>query len=360
MRVIRMAPVTAVLAALAAVATARATEPEARELAQKFLAHMAGNSPIAGTFEIRQTYDLASLEEFRKKERAFREKKGQGVSFGPDKRDLNCRWAWDGSREMLETLPGSNVWETFFMTPEAHLRGTVKNNFNLGKQELSPVWRPASFYFLGGAAPWSALLKGCEFRIQDAPADAPSGCVALAATSKGISVNLVLNKATGILHGHKMVFADGKPYSELTIEEFKKNGDGRVFPVVARLLLFDPATGKESSRQILSAREISFPSSKAAVDGAFELILPKGTLINDLQLSQQITLKSPASALDVIDGKIPGEPAEFKLSEPATGTQTSPNFDAWHWWALAIAMSLPLGIYLAYRGYKMWKMRDAS
>ena len=60
----------------------------------------------------------------------------------------------------------------------------------------------------------------------------------------------------------------------------------------------------------------------------------------------------------MLAGKISGEPAEFKTTMPSTGTQTGTGSDSGYIWGLALLMSLPLGIYLAYRGHKMWKLRE--
>ena len=255
--------------------TGKATEPEARELAQKFLDHMSANAPVAGTFEIRSMPDPAIQEAFRKASRESAAKEGYGVSFEPDKPELNCRWAWDGSREMLDTLSGSNIWKTFFRTPEACMQGTVRDNFNLEKPGPSSVWRPASFYFLAGAIPWSDPLKECKFRIEDAPTGAPPGCVTLVAESPRVAIHLVVNKTTGTLHGHRRFLPNGKLYGELKIDKLTENPDGRVFPTSARFVLYQPATGKVTNTFVLVARVVSFPASKAALEDAFRLTLPR-------------------------------------------------------------------------------------
>jgi hypothetical protein len=340
--------------------TGQATEPEARELAKKFLAHMSANAPVAGTFEIRTIPDPAIQESLRKAARESGAKEGYGVSFGADKPELNCRWAWDGSREMLDTLSGSNVWQTFLRTPEANLQGTVRDNFNLEKPGPSSGYGPAGFYFLMGRLPWSDPLKDCKFRIEEAPTGSPAGYVSLVATSPKRTVHLVVHRAKGTLHGHRRFLPDGKLSGELMIDKVKENSDGRVFPTSARLLLYQPATGKVMQTYTLTAREVTFPASGPALEDAFRLTLSKGALISDYLLSKQIKLKSPALAADVLAGKIPGEPAEFKTTVPRTGTQSAPASDSWYFWGLALLMSLPLGIYLAYRGYKTWKLRGAD
>jgi hypothetical protein len=331
------------------------TEPTARDLAAKFLDHMEKCTPVAGTFRILTVCDPEIQEAFRKKSRENAIKEGYGVAFGPEKPEFHCRWAWDGSREMLETLSGSNEWKSFFATPEGHLAGAIKGNFNLEKARPSNKWRPASFYFVSGARTWSQVLKNCDLKIEPGRTNAPAGRVILAAKSGNSRVELEIERETGTLHGWRTLLADGKLLAELIIEKLRRNPDGRVFPVEARALLFQPTTGKLDTTYVMSAREISFPTSKAEMDAAFRMILPEGTLISDYMLSQQIHLKGAMSASDVLAGKVSGKPTEFKTTKPLIGKQTAANTESWFWWSMAVVMSVPLALYLSYRGYRICK-----
>ena len=337
-----------------------ATDPEARALVDKFLAHMSANGPVAGTFRIETIPDPAMQEAFRKKARENAGKDGYGVSFGPDKPELHCRWAWDGSREILETLPGSNVLKTFMRTPEAHLQQTEKLNFNLDKPGPASVWRPASFYFLWSVQPWSDVLKDCEFRLEAAPAGVPAGCVVVEAKDRHRTIHLVVNRKRGIYHGHRTWLADGNLLADLSVEKLQESRDGRVFPLSAQARLFQPGTGKVDTTFVLSAREVSFPASGNEFEKSFTLSLPEGTVINDLLLSKQIKLKKATSATDILAGKLPGEPVQFKTTTPPTRTQTVGDSGSWFWPGFAFLMSIPLAIYLAYRGYTIWRMHGGA
>src|SRR5262245_26182465 len=110
-----------------------ATDPDARDVADKFLAHMSANSPVAGKFRIETIPNPNRREEFRKKAQEAASKQGYTIGFEPDQPVLDCRWAWDGAREMLEALSGSNVGHTFFKTPEALLKRSEGLSYNLDK-----------------------------------------------------------------------------------------------------------------------------------------------------------------------------------------------------------------------------------
>jgi hypothetical protein len=331
------------------------TEAEAPLVAERFLTHLSNCSPVTGTFRIAGAIDSRQLEAFRKEAIVAAQKEGYEVSFGPDSPAFNCRWAWDGKREMLETLPGSNEWHTFFAAPEGYLEGPVKGTYNLQPTHPSPEMRPASFYLVFGAIPWKDKLKDCELRTEPAPRGSPPDSVTLVAKAKATTFHLVVNKSRGVLHGFRLSQRDGQTLAELKINRLHEGPEGKVFPLSAQLETFNPVTGKVGTAWSLSAREISFPRSQSQLDAAFNMVLPEGASISDYMLSQQIKLKRPMSALDVIAGKAAGTPVEFKTTKPLTGTQTQLTSEAWWTWAVALLMSLPLGVYLCYRGLRTWK-----
>ncbi len=340
---------------------ATATDPAARKVADTFLKHMSENAPIAGTFRIETITDARRQEEFRKKARAAVVEKGYGIEFGPDKPVLQCRFAWDGAREMLDTLSGSNVLQTFFRTPEAYLRQMEKLNFNLDKPGPAGIWRPASFYFLsGGVQPWSDALKDCKFGLETAPAGVPRGCVVLVAKNSKRTVHIVVDPTRGIYHGSRMWLADGSLLGEVTVEKIQENADGRVFPMLARAKVFKPTSGEINSTFVMSAREVSFPAAGKEFEKALQLTLPKGAVINDHMLSKQIQLKTATSITEILEGRITGEPVEFKTTSPPTRTQTATDSGSWFWPGFAVVMSLPLAIYLGYRGYTVCRMRGSQ
>src|SRR5581483_9207256 len=115
---------------LSAFAAPLRADPEADALAQRFLAHLDANGPVAGTFELRGTFDPALYEERR---RAVEKPTGNDRVkhvFERDSHVLVCRWAWDRGREMSETLADSkNIFATFYRDGEAFLHGGGPQTF---------------------------------------------------------------------------------------------------------------------------------------------------------------------------------------------------------------------------------------
>lgn len=288
-------------------------------LAQRFLAHLEANAPIAGDFEVRQTFDPEIYAEWLKVAEKLSTETNRHVPE-KDNQILVCRWAWDGSREMTETLPRTkNVFATFFNDREGSLVGVDPYVFNLAKRtDHVPKWRPASFYFLGVGVRWADRFRSVEFRMAATPAGAPVGTVALEARDKRMNAvsRLFLDPASGVLHGHE-TDVDGKPYARLTIEKFARGPGQRLFPSRASLHIYHPQHPDKPFQLLeLTAKLVRFPGTQAEIEHAFALELPKGTRIADRMLNRDIALARSTPVRDVFLGRVPSKPHEVSPDAP--------------------------------------------
>ena len=188
------------------------------------------------------------------------------------------------------------------------------DNFNLDKAGRAAAVRPATFYYLCGVTPWASLFEDCKFERRDAPIGAPAGSATLVATSKNgapheIEVHILLDERGGLLHGYES-FERGKPISQLSIAALARNPDGRVFPSRATYTINDPQSGRPFQVEVLAAIKVTFPSTKAELDAAFAMSLPKGVRIYDRVLNHKITLSRPTPVKDILSGNLPGTDVE--------------------------------------------------
>lgn len=301
---------------MTASAHAQSPESEAKTLAKRFLDHMAADVPVAGTFELKTAFDLAWLREVQRRDREAAAAKGLGVSFQTDSPLRVCNWAWDGSRELLSTLPGSNTWETFYRTEEAYLRGIEPRNFNLDKPSLSPGSSPASFYLLLGRRPWDAVFAESEQpATEPAPDGTPPGSVTLVLRSPRDEVRLLIDRHQGTLHQYQWSLA-GKPLARLDVAELKRSTGHRVFPVKATLTLLNTETGSPIKTDTLTALDLRFPVTPQELSAAFALSLPPGAAIHDLMLNRVTVLERSTPLQEIVAGTVPSTPMDAGTPSP--------------------------------------------
>ena len=343
---------------LLACPTASHADRDGDALARRFLDHMDAVAPVAGTFTISTRYD----PEIRKAHREASEKwaaeafPGKTLDHGPDAPVLRCEWAWDGTREALDTLKGSNIIEQFYKTPESTLDRMAEKNFNLYGPTQPAEWRPASFYLLGGAALWSKCLSECEFSTRDAPADAPAGAVLLIARSSMIEDRLVLDEESGRLYSHE-IDLDGSPYARLAVDRVERSSDGRIFPSRAELTIFL----KENPYifMTLAAERIVF--NPAEVADAMEMVLPAGTTVHDRVLKRVIALSRATPVENVLSDELasipPPDPiplATLPEEPPQTTVALSSSGSSGWIIGINIAVLAAIGLVLVLKGGRIW------
>jgi hypothetical protein len=340
---------------LAVVAAPRASaQDRADALAQQFFAHLRANAPIAGEFQIRGVIDPEFYEEHRKEAERMSGNSNIRITPEPAEQLLNCRWAWDRDREMAETLPGGrNVFATFYSNREALLLGSDPGVFNLHKPRHNPKYRPANFYFLGGASGWPELLGSCQFTTQPATAGSPEGTVQLIAhdsRTKAVT-RLLVEESSGVMHMAE-IEVNSKLYFRLVIDSFVKATDHRIFPAKARLMIYVDAHSDRPYRvEELLAKAVRFPTLPGDVDHAFELTLPKGTKIADRLLNRTVDIRQPTSAQDILAGKVPSKPIETAKPAVAQERLTVPAKSNLPW----VLLWASLGIVLILGG--IWLLR---
>jgi hypothetical protein len=318
-------------------------------IVNKFLRHMEDNQPIAGVFEIEQKLDPVITAQQRRRAQAEVASRGQKVKSEPTDRLLECRWAWDGTREMVETLAGSrNIETNFYRNREGFLLGLGNRKFNLDVSRANaPEWRPGSFYHFPGNSTWRSLLSNCKFTSEAAP-DGRRGSTILTATRPGLTARLTLDKDSGSLYSYKLDI-DGKPYARLAILELSRGRDQRVFPSRATLQLYVPS---HPDRPQLSARlnatRVVFPSSRTELDAAFEMKLPAGTEIFDTALNRLTVLEAPMSAEDAITTPLPSMPLD-SAATAAVSTAPSMRFAVRFLVGIVVLIGL-LTLYRLFRG----------
>ncbi len=329
-------------------------------LAQRFLAHMDAIPPVAGTFTIETRYEPDVRAADIKAKNEWAASQGFRLNYGQEKPLLRCEWAWDGTYESLKALEGSNKFDQFYSSPEALLRGMAADNYNLTGPSLPPTWRPATFYLLGGAAPWSKYLSDLRFSTQNAPDDAPPGSIILVGQSETREVRLLIDEETGMLHGHKLDLR-GQPYSRLVVDRLERSPDGRVFPAQALLTIF--LKGQPYQFITLTAERITFRPAEVA--RAMQMVLPPGTRIHDRVLNRVIPITRPTPVESVLADQMASEPPEepspvVSLPTPAQ-TQTTVNLStsgsAWRrsgWFLGGIAALAAIGAWSFLRGGRMW------
>jgi hypothetical protein len=312
---------------------------EAQALVQRFIAHLNANTPIAGEFEIRGVFDAAVYERhLQDVAKINQEKMKNGARYipEPDNRRLLCRWAFDRNREMLETLAGSNnVFKTFYLDRETMIEGFEQKVYNLEKPKDLATRRPASFYFLGGAARFTELLPEYQsFALSAAPQGAPEGMVTLTARKPSTKkeLRLIIHRETCVLF-EASLFVDSKPAWRLRIDELARGPDHRVFPKSAELIGYLPPYYDRPFRtETLQAKRIVFAQTQTEAEQSFALSLPKGASIADRMLNRSVTLEKPTSVQEVLTQPLPS----IALEQPTvdmTSQLASPPSKRWYWLA---------------------------
>jgi len=316
-------------------APASPQQPDAAELAQRFLAHIKADNPVAGTFEIRTHTDREMLD--REQKAADAQYKGPvRLHFGPAEQTLVCRWAWDGRGEVCETLPGSkDDSSTFLRHGEGLLLGFGPRAFTLNEpRRTATMWRPACFYLLAGMEPWAYALADCSFEIGTdlPPAD---GEVTLIAHNKPqkISHHLTMERATCALRRSRTFF-ESKLTLDLQVQSLAQGPDQRMFPNRAVIDTYAPnlASDRRYSRRELTATKLIFPRDKAESALLMRLELPAGSVIADRVLNRDVELQAAASAADVIEGKFRSmrvTSSEQPHKPPVQLTKAEPSNRTW-------------------------------
>lgn len=331
-------------------------------LAGRFLDHVRSIAPVAGSFTVEIQFDAELERASRAERKKWAEARGKSLAFGPEAPVLRSEWAWDGTREALKSLEGSNTFEQFYRTPEALLRAMAPDNYNLDTPQHPPTWRPASFYLLVGAAPWSDYLKDHEFTVRDAPAGSPPASRLLIARSGGGECRLVVDEATGELHGHETDLADG-PYARLSIDRVERSTDGRPFPSRARLTVF--LRGKPHQFITLTSQRITF--DRADVAEATKMALPEGAVVHDRFLNRVLPIRRRTDVEDLLSDRVAAEAPEAPSLPPPLPTPTQATLSrpdessAGRWaWIAGTVLLLAVGIGATFRGLRLWDRQRAG
>ena len=331
-------------------------QDDADALAQRFLAHMKANVPVAGEFEIYRESDAESYK--RRQESAAQMKfEGRGavkVTVPPRTGLGRYRWAWDGVREMTEALTDGksdrkDVILSFFNSPEGQLiTRNAAGYYRLAEAGKVSDYRPGSFYSLyGGGIPWPEFLKDMSFSTTPAEGASPVGTVWLIARNDGLELRLLVERETGVMH--RMVgYWESDKYVEVTIDAFERGKDHRLFPRRARIEVFAPdSPGRPSHTETLNAKRIDFPSPGEETHRALTLILPKGATVFDRVLNRQIVLSADTPARTVV------ERGDFGTSRTVPIPETSEPLAhyvppaRWRWWWVGAGAALALAAAVA-------------
>lgn len=313
-------------------AAVRAQDGEGEALAQRFLEHLKANVPVAGSFEMNINFDPILYEEREKRLGKDVEMNGKHFKMvtEPKKQKYQCTWAWDNSREVMESPKEHQTGRTFLRTPEGYLEMADDKNFNLTARSSGGTFRPASFYFLRGTSSWSDVFsqKGTTFRTEAAPSGSPPGSTVLIVANPPASfeVRLILDKQTCRLHSHRSTY-EGHPALDVFIDRTVQDREGKlIFPTSARLIAYESTHFKPFRFQTLEAKEVVFPKTTEQQEKWFQLILPTKTDIFDRVLNRHLTLSQPTSAETIISGDPNSIPtAEVRDIQPLRQTGSVPS-----------------------------------
>ena len=343
---------------LLACPTASRADRDGDALARRFLDHMDSVAPVAGTFTISTRYDPELLEAFHRdtEEMAAKTFPGKKLVHGPDAPVLRCEWAWDGTREALDPLNGSNIFKQFYKTPESTLERMAEKNYNLYGPKFPGIWGPASFYLKGANKPWSNFLEDCQFSTAAAPAGSPPGATLLVARSSSLEVRLLVDEQSGALHGHEIDY-DGEPFARLTIDQTERSADGRIFPSRATATVF--MQGEPFQFKTFVAERIVFDPAEVADAMAIEL--PAGTTVHDRVLKRTISLSRATPVENVLSDQLasipPADPtpvATLPEKPPQTVVDLSSNGPSGWVIGINIAVLAAIGLVLVLKGGRIW------
>jgi hypothetical protein len=323
---------------------------EAAALFARFLARQTADAPVAGEFEVRGVISQQALAAHVAAVKGDAARRGLGVVAPAPNPFLHCRWAWDGTREMLDSLDGSTVFEAFFSTPDTLLEGVVERNYNLGAPKAPYPVRPASFYFLLGTRSWEQVAQEARVEFDDAgppPVDTRGLRIVLPVGR----VRLFIREADFRLQGHEL-FLNEKMFHRLQITRFASGADGRAFPELAKLEVFDPNSGDVIRTDELHATRILFPSGKAELAAAFAMQIPAKSEIHDLLLNKELVLNTDTPALDVINGDSNREWTSME-QRPSAPLAPAPGASGRRWmiWANVVALAV-IALAFLYRAFR--------
>lgn len=337
---------------------------EAEALKQRFIAHLNANMPIAGEFEVHGSSDpdfhKKRLDKLKDANERLK-KIGGKVGIESAERLLVCRWAIDRDREMMETLPESrNTYKTFLSVGDVLLEGFEGNgknrSFNISKNAAVTFSRPANFYFLVGMGHMTTSLpRSWDAKsIESAPAGAPAGTVVLVLTDKKIKgeLRLLVERETCILHSMDQLF-DSKPFRQLTIQEYARGPNHRVFPTKARLVLYSPTESKlPVGSETLVARRVTFPTSNEEIAAAFHLDIPNKSIVADRILNHATVLKDRTPAEKLMNQPLPS-PMPMTQGTDFTPYMEPKSNRMWYW--IGGSVCVVLAAMLIVWQYLRWK-----
>ncbi len=295
------------LGVAASPATPVPQERPADAVARRFLAHLAGNGPVAGEFRVETEIDAARRQQFLPPLPA---RPGIQVVPEPAKQALVCRWAWAPGREVCQALPGSaggNLYGLLTL-PGGSLLGINDGQYNLTESEVfgAAHARPACFYFLDGGQHWPANLAGAEFGLEPAKGH-PPGFVTLVATTAGRRAKLVVGQATGHLREASVYYGDALSW-KLVVEELAVSEAGdRAFPKKARTAVYLPGSDAPFRQAVLTASRLDFPTGDDAAK-EFHFPVRKGAIIGDRVRNMAILPDAETDAADIITKDLPRVP----------------------------------------------------
>jgi hypothetical protein len=288
-------------------ASARSIGETADALAQRFLAHMAMNGPLAGTFQITTVTDREMLSS-RQAALDLQYKGRVTAEVPPADQTLECRWAWNKGMELTETLPGSrDDFVTFLSHPEGLLDGSSARMFNLHKPQIATRWRPACFYSLACMASWEEALRQCRFELgkETSIGNADVDTLVATDTKQKSRFEIAIDRQSGALRRCRTYYKDVLGV-ELRVLAFVQSPDHRAFPARAEMDTYNSRFSADrpySKRQLL-AKTVIFPRTTEEAERHLRLDLTAGTMVADRVLDRESKLQHAASAKDLVEGKI--------------------------------------------------------
>lgn len=347
---------TIALAASASVfAEGRAADITAAEVAARLLAHMEVNRPVAGEFEMRTRFDPEIYANMVKSNERANSQRKDGTVWALQKPNqlLLCRWAWDGKRQMTETLPGSrDIFVSFMTTPEAFLEGYNTSTYNILEPRDYRARCPGSFYPMAANGRWDEYLGASEVAIEEQPPLLQPGTIQITARHRQYEslFRIIVEAQTGIVYSTDFCFR-GKLIGRMECLEFSRHKDGRVFPSKARVMTYHSQFPPDRPQRIdeLIARRVVFPVSKAETDAAFAMTLPAGATITDRMLDKQIVLERPTNVRTILEGKLPSKPMPIPTTVAPRKVFTNEAPVYWLWFVLASVVAIAVCVLLARR-----------
>jgi hypothetical protein len=244
----------------------------AEEMVARCLERTAADAPVAGVFKMTEENCWPVGPDTRPDVRPVR-----------DDPVLECRWAWDGTTTVGERLPTFSAPFGFLRTGSLSLKEVAEGQWQLRTERLGTPPHPGWFYCHPEGSAWSSLvLVDPKPRFDGVPA-AGSRWIRLATSGVVGEVRLWIREADVRIQGYEL-FLSGKLFRRLDIERFAESDDGRAFPAKARLQTWNPFRHDEEccTRQ-LEAIEVEFPKGKAETARSLELILPRGSRVDEFE-----------------------------------------------------------------------------